>query len=670
MDEDELKEAYGRLQQAIHEDIPITISQSISHLAQVFCWRLKGEIEPLLNDEQLDLYEQIVATLGELLNNIGEDARGWILVQNFVDCGNILCEVFQFCQNAGQKCTGVTSRDNIAQKLPTIFKLAYQVVKLLTDTDRLGEALQNVDFLSSAFSTLIRCSEVLPTMDIMACIMVWKTLKKFYLSHRIVIGQHPTKFDSLFQVCTVTMSTMNELFAGLENKDEKFIGKYEKICRFFLSIVLLVVEDFRNVMDVESGLAVFKVIHQILKFSSVETRRQFEAKDCSSEYEMLYNNLLCVNEPLVKSFLQAECAVQCVMEGCRVTPDDDDSVSSAKLKLVVIVLEYLTEHPELHAKWFVRSDHIPQQQQQLKQKQQPASVLELVFTMVDRCSSCLFKRHTNLMVVDSTKSVKEVSLYQTLLGRLCVLVVTLDANHFQRLEQVLLSQLLHGNTTSYSVLLASDLWCFVARSGKPELCLGHFVFLGRLLMELNSRNGGGGGGRGGCKRNISCLLQRLFWFLEEDQHVEIVNTFPVHLKSVVLWKCLPVTQMKRVDTIKLSSQIVDTFLSTTEQVKETPQQQRCIIENVQCVTSLLNSDPSVYPQLEQIRRHAIVDRIVNFWRRFTVAEESVDVDVELITSMLALTSSVIVHLQGKLVSQVLHTGNGHTPSSIVFQRII
>uniref|UniRef100_A0A8C2H5C3 Uncharacterized protein n=1 Tax=Cyprinus carpio TaxID=7962 RepID=A0A8C2H5C3_CYPCA len=109
-----------------------------------------------------------------------------------------------------------------------------------------------------------------------------------------------------------------------------------------------------------------------------------------------------------------------------------------------------------------------------------------------------------------------VSLHQHVCVHMCACVAVLPTQHFAPLERSLLAGVLQADTQT--AVLATDVWCFLARYGTAELCFHHVLLIAHLIRSCP--------GEGYQMFNLALLLRRLLFLMTPKHQVEFVERFP------------------------------------------------------------------------------------------------------------------------------------------------
>ena len=85
------------------------------------------------------------------------------------------------------------------------------------------------------------------------------------------------------------------------------------------------------------------------------------------------------------------------------------------------------------------------------------------------------------------RTVVKVSWYCWAVSHLGFYLSTLDRQEFSQIEMILLSSLLQPSASLVTIMLVSDLWCFIARFSSSALCLAHIKILKLAETEMMTR---------------------------------------------------------------------------------------------------------------------------------------------------------------------------------------
>ncbi|KAL1415027.1 hypothetical protein MTO96_007025 [Rhipicephalus appendiculatus] len=107
------------------------------------------------------------------------------------------------------------------------------------------------------------------------------------------------------------------------------------------------------------------------------------------------------------------------------------------------------------------------------------NIIDLVFDSMDKCIVELQYPVSLDYSTGDGKAPRKVGLYENICIHVCRFVATLPESLFPVLEYALLKNVLCES--HWRAFLASDVWCFVARYGSPQLCYEHVQLLAQLV---------------------------------------------------------------------------------------------------------------------------------------------------------------------------------------------
>ncbi|KAH7980516.1 hypothetical protein HPB49_016851 [Dermacentor silvarum] len=174
------------------------------------------------------------------------------------------------------------------------------------------------------------------------------------------------------------------------------------------------------------------------------------------------------------------------------------------------------------------------------------NIFDLVFDCTDKC---IVELQCPVSLDYSTgdgKAPRKVGLYENICIHMCRFVAMLPASHFPVLENTLLKNVLCES--HWKAFLASDVWCFVARYGSPQLCYEHVQLLVRLVkltasMQINGHV------------RVKQLLTRLFHFLADEHKAQLLQS---HSDDLLIFSILPspeFTSMLRANVLQLLNKL-------------------------------------------------------------------------------------------------------------------
>ncbi|XP_075547965.1 FIGNL1-interacting regulator of recombination and mitosis-like isoform X2 [Dermacentor variabilis] len=182
-------------------------------------------------------------------------------------------------------------------------------------------------------------------------------------------------------------------------------------------------------------------------------------------------------------------------------------------------------------------------------------IVDLVFDCTDKC---ILELQCPVSLDYSTgdgKPPRKVGLYETICIHMCRFVAVLLESHFPVLENTLLKNVLCES--HWKAFLASDVWCFVARYGTPQLCYEHVQLLVRLVKLTASVHING-------HVRLKQLLTRLFHFLADEHKAQLLQS---HSDDLLILSILPsseFTSTLRANVLQLLNKLACKNITSVE----------------------------------------------------------------------------------------------------------
>ncbi|XP_050051148.1 FIGNL1-interacting regulator of recombination and mitosis-like isoform X4 [Dermacentor andersoni] len=183
------------------------------------------------------------------------------------------------------------------------------------------------------------------------------------------------------------------------------------------------------------------------------------------------------------------------------------------------------------------------------------SIVDLVFDCTDKC---ILELQCPVSLDYSTgdgKPPRKVGLYENICIHMCRFVAVLLESHFPVLENTLLKNVLCES--HWKAFLASDVWCFVARYGTPQLCYEHVQLLVRLVKLTASVHITG-------HVRVKQLLTRLFHFLADEHKAQLLQS---HSDDLLILSILPsseFTSTLRANVLQLLNKLACKNITSVE----------------------------------------------------------------------------------------------------------
>lgn len=294
--------------------------------------------------------------------------------------------------------------------------------------------------------------------EIRGCIVMWRAYASLIQHHH---GELLTRLDISVPLdalvkeirdglCLLASIPINNITKN--EKDLKVVQRIIKMTCFCLKVIVALCDKFRGYLRGAHSLLV-ELLMLLFRFSPNNITLQIYPDNIKTDIEQ---QVMTGIEPLLLHLRDDEEFIKRVLE-----KEQDETETQAEewgsylLLLVALCLP-------------------------------PSTVITLhIDLLITKIFQTVEKSHTSLSlpcmmndVMYGGRPQSKVTLYEHVLIHTCALVATLEAQHFEALEQVLVKWLLSGQP--WPALLAIDVWCFVARFGTSELCRIHCT----LLMDV------------------------------------------------------------------------------------------------------------------------------------------------------------------------------------------
>lgn len=154
--------------------------------------------------------------------------------------------------------------------------------------------------------------------------------------------------------------------------------------------------------------------------------------------------------------------------------------------------------------------------------------------------------------------VHKVSLYEWILTRICRFISILSEEQFISVEQSLFHQLFFSDHT-FTCQLVADIFCFIGRYGNASLCYSLLA----TISEVHCRSANN------LPYNVvvPSLIGRLFHFLGAEEKSSWMEKFSPEEKTLTLWASLRIEQLDQQNPkifAKLSSTLEQAYKSVNE----------------------------------------------------------------------------------------------------------
>ncbi|KAL2089458.1 hypothetical protein ACEWY4_014146 [Coilia grayii] len=437
----------------------------------------------------------------------------------------LLRNTFQHCKESEVVYSGRLSL--VGDLLQALFKEAYTLQKgliELLDRVSLHEAASKdeVSDIVTVIHNLLDICSIISSLDMALHANTWKFAIKQCVKHQSLVEEHLRHSDIISCLCEDLLGSLSSCLElaeqitqqGLQahNPEVKLFQKSTKMCRFFANTLVHYVKEFKDflVTSCPRFHLLFLQIHS--KFPPCLSAPSLSP----SLAEELRGAVLVAMDALLTQLLAFRPFVESVLaekQSCGV------DTALAHCLLLVSVLAQLSSQPEGALQLWCDGSRFPEETPRL-------SVFDAVFQSFGRCvlERVFPVRLPGVMLRGQAQG--SVSLHQHVCVQLCACVAALPAPQLPQLERSLLCALLQPDVQT--ALLATDVWCFLARYGSAELCLHHVLLVAQLIKSCP--------GETPQWNHLSLLLRRMLFLMTPAHQMELLERFPASQEeNVGVW---------------------------------------------------------------------------------------------------------------------------------------
>lgn len=499
--------------------------------------------------------------------------------------------------------------------LSTLFKVVYQQIKGLIECLVGVEFSLSVDCQSKqVLEHVSRVGFVIFTMDVIGAVNMWKLIKRFYLSKKVMIEEIPT-----FNITTDITNIITEVLSNImeEQIDVHSLEKLQKCLRFFIGVFMSFIKDVRSAPSTSD-------LHALVCISTQVSRCLMVKHPASSEFRTF---ILTLSKALVSEIVLHVNSIELLHQNIL----KSNAPPMEAFHILQIVNE-LTNNQVRLKDWILTQDN-------------KMSVLNLIFECIDKLEMEIF---TSKMM-----PLSEHSYYDEMLIKTCALVANIGQEEFCLLEEVLLQNVL--STNYYKSLFASDVWCFVARWGSSTLCWNHFKYIGYLITQLSDSTR--------CLSLIS-LFKRVYYLLDDKYQVDFFKEFPIYKSNLAIWKLLPLSHLKShfLNNAKVFQENIEKL---TEVCLSLVDGEHIETGAIKCLSNIC-ANQDIYTLLLSDIKSNVEEFVVNFWMNIIDEEVSLKIQKNALLSMLELTTSLINNIDTLSIATIL---KGVTKTTACFMHV-
>ncbi|XP_030626724.1 FIGNL1-interacting regulator of recombination and mitosis [Chanos chanos] len=429
----------------------------------------------------------------------------------------ILKETFRHCKESEVVYNGRLSL--VGDLLQGMFKEAYSLQKnlmeLLEKISLENNASEDeiADMVTVIHSLLDICS-IISSLDIALHANTWKFIIKQSIKHQSLVEERIQHGDIVSSLCEDLLASLRSCLELAEqikrvrlqetahSPEYKLFQKTTKMCRFFANTLVHYIKEFKAFLAKQCSR-----FHQLyLQILSKFPPSLFVAAAPPALCEELSGAVLVPMDALLTQLLHLRAFAESVLaKHQHVSPE----TLLPQCLLLVNVISKLSSQPEEALQLWADGSQFPEDTPRL-------SVFEALLLSFRRCpvERAVPVRLPGVMLQGRAQG--KVSLHQHVCVHLCACIAVLPPRHFPLLERSLLGAVLQSDTQT--AVLATDVWCFLARYGTAELCLHHSLLCVHLIKSCP--------GESYQLSHLALLLRRLLFLMTPNHQMELVEHFP------------------------------------------------------------------------------------------------------------------------------------------------
>ncbi|KAJ7986664.1 hypothetical protein DPEC_G00342230 [Dallia pectoralis] len=440
----------------------------------------------------------------------------------------VLRNTFKHCKESEVVYCGRLSL--VGDLLQGLFKEAYSLQKGLMELldrislDNTPSETDIADILTVIHSLLDFCS-VISNLDIVLHANTWKFIIKQSVKYSSLVEVRLRHDDITSGLCgdlLVSFHSCLELaeqirLTGLKqvaaSPEYKLFQKTTKMCRFFANTLVHYIKEFKAFLS-KSCSRFHQLYLQIASKFPPSLRAPLLPTPLSEE---INGAALVPMDALLSQLLPLRNFAEAVLNP---THQLSAETELPHCLLLVSVLGQVISQPEETLHLWCDGSQFPEDTPRLP-------LFRALFQSFRRCS---LERRVPVylpgLMIKGQAQVK-VTLHHHVCVTLCACVAALPAQHFPLLEQSLLEALLQPDTQT--ALLATDVWCFMARYGSAELCLRHVLLIAHLVRLCTQE----------CYQlsHLGLLLRRMVFLMTPNHQKELVERFPpAQWENLGVWR--------------------------------------------------------------------------------------------------------------------------------------
>ncbi|XP_053469614.1 uncharacterized protein C1orf112 homolog isoform X2 [Ictalurus furcatus] len=440
---------------------------------------------------------------------------------------HILKDTFQHCKDSEVVYSGRLSL--VGDLLQGLFREAYSLQKCLMELlDKISlensASEEEISDIVTVIHSLLDICSVISNLDIALHANTWKFIIKQSVKYQSLVEERLRHSDLITYLCEDLVASVRNSLEMAEQMQQsalkeikqcpeyKVFQKTTKMCRFFANTLVHYIKEFNPFLSKFCSCFHQLYLQVLSKFPPCALAPSAPV----ALLEELSGVVLVPMDAMLTQLLSTRSFVECVLTPAQKYSSD---LALAQCLLLVNVLGKLcTQTGETLCLWYDGS--------QFSEETHRLSIFEAVFLCFRQClvERTVPVRLPGVMIRGQAQGT--VSLHQHVCVHLCGCVAALPARHFPRLERSLLGAVLQSDTQT--AVLATDVWCFLARYGTAELCLHHVLLTAHLIKSCPGANYQ--------LTHLGLLLRRLLFLMTPHHQLEFVECFlPSKDENLCVW---------------------------------------------------------------------------------------------------------------------------------------
>ncbi|KAJ4429437.1 hypothetical protein ANN_21606 [Periplaneta americana] len=438
---------------------------------------------------------------------------------------SVLLEAFKHCKES-ENLYGATF-----QSLGAVLTLLFQKSRDV-QSHFLEVVSENLQFKCTYEDELVLLTDIVDTLGRIGMLVVGldvKTMAEQWKGYARLAFQYADHLKprldliSPLQFLASDISQNLEKIVEMDPPDMKFVTRTVKVGSFTLKIIIKLCDQYSGYL----GACHHELLYMLLTIYRYSPQCLQIRNVASDIIQNIETHLTIGAEPLLTHLVaEVEFKEKVLLYGEKLQKGTEHRLAFVLL-CVAILKKLLHSDPDVRKLWLGSNpaDHL----------------LFVLFRTLDHCHAELNLDLQIPGVMHSGEPERATDLYEFILTHVAGFIMSVTAEEFAPVEQILLESVLQP--TVWRVLLATDVWCIVARSGSSDLCFHQLHHLVQVLKLLGHHHGHPE------KTFLTTLIGRLFAFLPNKHKVQMADDFPPQTE-LIAWQALSVHVLP--DKLKLS----------------------------------------------------------------------------------------------------------------------